>query len=182
MLKGQLIQFNNQLSSTQGNLAKKSLKKIIKSLEKQIKCIEKQIADLVSKNDELNEKLALVTSIKGIGNITAYKILAQIPDIHIFSKAKQFAAYLGVSPRQHQSGKFQGKTTISRIGDGRLRKALYMAALVAKRHNNALQPFVKRLEIKGKSPKSIICAVMRKLAHIIFGILKSHCPFDANLA
>ena len=182
MLKGQLVQFNNQLSSTQGNLAKKSLQKIIKELEKKIKFIEKQIADLVSKNDKLSEKMSLITSIKGIGNITAYKILAQIPDIHIFSNAKQFAAYLGVSPKQHQSGKFQGKTTISRIGDGRLRKAIYMAALVAKRYNNALQPFVKRLELKGKPPKSVICAVMRKLTHLIFGILKNNRPFDAKLA
>jgi transposase len=181
MLKGQLVQLNNQLSSTQGNLAKKSLQKIVKELEKKIKCIENQVTDLVNENDNLSKKMSLITSIKGVGNITTYKILAHIPDIHIFKNAKQFAAYLGVSPKQHQSGNFQGKTTISRIGDPRLRKAIYMAALVAKRHNNALQPFVKRLELKGKPPKSIICAVMRKLVHLVFGILKNGRPFDAKL-
>lgn len=181
-LKEQLVQFKNQLHSTQGNLAKKSIQKIIKELEKKIKAIEKQLADLVKKDEKLNEKMTLVTSVKGIGDITGYKILAQIPDIHTFSNAKQFAAYMGVSPKQHQSGKFNGRTTISRMGDSRLRKAIYMAALVAKRYNRALQPFVKRLELKGKSPKSIICAVMRKLAHLVFGILKNNRPFDPKLA
>jgi len=181
-LKEQLVQLKNQLQSTQGHLAKKSIQKFIKELEKKIKAIEKQLADLVKKDESLNEKMALVTSVKGVGDITAYKILAQIPDIHTFSNAKQFAAYMGVSPKQRQSGKLQGRTTISRIGDSRLRKAIYMAALVAKRHNNALQPFVKRLELKGKSPKSIVCAVMRKLAHLIFGILKNNRPFDPKMA
>ena len=68
------------------------------------------------------------------------------------------------------------------MGDSRLSKAIYMAALVAKRHNQTLQPFVKRLELKGKAPKSIICAVMRKLAHVIFGVLKHQRPFDAKFA
>lgn len=181
-LKEQLVQFKNQLHSTQGNLAKKSIQKIIKELEKKIKAVEKQMADLVKKDEGLNKKMTLVTSVKGIGEITAYKILARIPDIHAFSNAKQFAAYMGLSPRQHQSGKFNGRTTISRIGDSSLRKAIYMAALVAKRYNKSLQPFVKRLELKGKPPKAIICAVMRKLAHLIFGILKNNRPFDPNRA
>ncbi|HHF7349905.1 TPA: IS110 family transposase, partial [Legionella feeleii] len=66
--------------------------------------------------------------------------------------------------------------------DSRLRKALYMAALVAKRYNKALLCFVNRLQIKGKTPKTIICAVMRKLAHIIFGVLKNNKPFNENWA
>ena len=181
MLKEQLIQLKNQLHSTQGSLAKKSIKKYIKELEQKIKRIEKQVADLIEKDESLNKQMTLMTSIKGVGKNTAYKILAQIADIHSFKKAKQFAAYIGVSPKQHQSGKFLGRTTISRIGDARLRKAIYMAALVAKRFNRALQPFVKRLELRGKSPKSIVCAVMRKLVHLIFGVLKNNRPFDSQL-
>ncbi len=181
MLKAQLVQLKNQLESTQGRLAEKSLKKIIKELELKIKAVERELADLIKQDKELESKMALITSIKGVGNLTAYKILAQVPNINIFSTAKQFAAYMGVSPKQHQSGKYLGKTTISRIGDGRLRKAIYMAALSAKRYNLALQPFVKRLAENGKSAKSIVCAVMRKLAHLIFGILKHNRPFDPQL-
>lgn len=177
-LKEQLVRLKNQLHSTQGKIAKKAIQRLIKDLEKQIKGIEKQLDDLVKNNEALDEKMTLITSIKGVGDLTAYKILAQVPEINNFSNAKQFAAYLGLSPKQHQSGKLQGRTTISRIGDSRVRKALYMAALVAKRYNKALAPFVKRLELKGKAPKAIICAVMRKLAHIIFGVLKNKQAYN----
>jgi len=179
-LKEQLTQLKNQLHSTQGRLAKKSLEKFIQELEKKIADINKEIAGLGKDDESLREKVALITSIKGVGDLTAYKILSQVPDIHAFSNAKQFAAYIGVTPKQHESGSFKGRTTISRLGNSRLRKAIYMAALVAKNHNKALNPFVMRLTLKGKSPKSIICAVMRKLAHLIFGVLKNNRAFDPN--
>lgn len=180
-LKEQLVKLKNQLESTLGKLTKKAIQKLIKQLEKEIKLVEAQLKGLVEKNEILEEKMSLITSIKGVGKLTAYKILAQVSDIKNFCNAKQFAAYIGISPKQHQSGKFIGRTTISRIGDGRLRKALYMAALVAIRHNQALQPFVKRLKEKNKAPKAIICAIMRKLAHLVFGVLKSGQPFNEKL-
>jgi transposase len=121
--------------------------------------------------------MALITSIPGIGKITAYKLLSTVINIDSFKTAKQFAAYLGISPKQHQSGNYQGKTIMSRLGNARLRKVFYMAALVAKRFNPSLQPMVIRLKEKGKAPKSVIGAVMRKLAHIVFGVLKSKQPF-----
>jgi transposase len=181
-LKAQHVQLSNQLHSAQSEMAKKIIRKLIKELEKEIARIEKQIADVIKSNQHLEEKMELITSIKGIGKLTAYKVLSHIPDMNCFANAKQFAAFIGISPRQHQSGKFQGKTTISRLGDSRLRKVFYMAALVAKRFNNRLQPFVERLQNKGKAPKAIICAVMRKLAHLVFGVLKSRRPFDVNFA
>lgn len=180
ILKAQHTQLSNQLHSAQSQNARKVIRKILKELEKEIIRIEKQLADLVKSNQSLEEKMALITSIKGVGKLTAYKVLSHVPDVSCFANAKQFAAYIGISPRQHQSGKYQGKTTISRLGDRRLRKAFYMAALVSKHHNEYLQPFVSRLQQKGKAPKSIICAVMRKLAHLIFGVLKSKQPFNVE--
>jgi transposase len=182
MLKAQLVQLNNQLHSTQGTIARKLLKKMIQKLEKDIAQLEKEIACLITKNDQLNEQFRLITSITGIGKLTAFRVIALMPPINSFITAKQFAAYIGITPKQHQSGYFVGKTTISRLGDGRLRKSLYMAALVAKNYNTALAGFVSRLQKKGKTPKTIICAVMRKLAHLIFGVLKNKQPFNQHLA
>ncbi len=180
-LKTQNTQLKNQLHSTQGKLAKTVLQKLIKSLENKIASLEKKIAELIENNSALQEKVQNITSIKGIGSLTAYKILSEIYDVNHFHNAKQFAAFMGISPKQNQSGNFIGKTTISRLGNSRLRKALYMAALVAKRYNAHLNPFVTRLKAKGKAPKAIICAVMRKLAHWVFGILKSAQPFNPKL-
>lgn len=179
-LKAQHTQLSNQLHSAQSNTAKKTIAKMIKALEKEIRKVENLIAELINGNKELNENMELITSIKGVGKLTAYKILSHVPNMSNFRNAKQFAAFIGISPRQHQSGKYQGKTTISRLGSSTLRKTLYMAALVAKRFNKRLQPFVDRLQKKGKAPKSIICAVMRKLAHLIFGVLKNKKPFNVS--
>jgi transposase len=178
--KEQQVRLTNQLHSAQSDSAKKIIRKFIKSLENEIMKVEKSIDDVIDKNPTLNENMSLLTSIQGVGKQTAYKVLSHIPDMNCFANAKQFAAFIGISPRQHQSGKFQGKTRISRLGDARLRKVFYMAGLVAKRFNKRLQPFVRRLQANGKAPKAIICAVMRKLAHIVFGVLKNKRPFDVN--
>lgn len=68
------------------------------------------------------------------------------------------------------------------MGNKRLRKSLYMAALVVKRHNMNFKKFINRLDQKGKKPKTIICAIMRKLAHIIFGVLKSKQNYKEDFA
>ncbi len=150
------------------------------NLEKEIIQVESKMAELINNEPSLKEKMSLITSIKGVGKLTAYRVLALMPDVNSFQTAKQFAAYIGITPKHHQSGKMIGKTTISRLGDSRLRKALYMAALVAKRYNKGLAAFVSRLEQNGKTPKTIVCAIMRKLAHIIFGVLRSRLPFNEN--
>lgn len=180
MLKGQLVQFNNQLHSLHEDIAREILMSLTHNLKKEITQVENKMAELINNEPALKEKLSLITSIKGVGKLTAYRILALMPNIDLFQTAKQFAAYMGITPKQHQSGAWAGKTSISKLGDKRLRKALYMAALVAKKHNKGLAAFVSRLEHKGKTPKTIVCAVMRKLAHIIFGVLKNNLSFDEN--
>ncbi len=82
-----------------------------------------------------------------------------------------------VYPKQNQSGKSVGSTTISKVGNPRLRKAFYMASLTAKRFNPNLQDFVTRLAKNGKAPKAIVCAVMRKLAHLVYSVLKNNRTF-----
>ena len=182
MLKGQLVQYNNQLHSLHEDIARNILIHLVQNLEKEITQVEDKMAELIKNEPSLKEKMSLITSIKGVGKLTAYRVLALMPDVKSFQTAKQFAAYIGITPKQHQSGNLLGKTTISRLGDRRLRKALYMAALVAKKHNKGLAAFVSRLEMNGKTPKTIICAIMRKLAHIIFGVLKSGLPFNENFS
>ncbi len=81
-----------------------------------------------------------------------------------------------------QSGQWSGKTHIAKNGDSALRKALYMPALSAWRHNPFIREFCERLKANGKNGKAIACAAMRKLIHIAFGVLKSGKPFDPNYA
>lgn len=107
--------------------------------------------------------------------------MSEIPDIEHFSSAKQLAAFAGVSPRQCQSGtSLKGKTRLAKTGNPQLRKALFYPAMVAIRYNPIVRTFATRLRAAGKSKMVVIGAAMRKLIHLIYGILKSRTPFNAE--
>lgn len=123
----------------------------------------------------------LLKTIPGVAEVTAHKLLAYLPDLTVFNNVKEFAAYIGVTPVQRQSGKWMGHTRMSKLGNSTFRKALYLPAISAKRFNQALASFVKRLQSRGLKPKAVIGAVMRKLAHMIYGMLKSGQAYDPKL-
>jgi transposase len=123
----------------------------------------------------------LLTSIPGIGETTAAIILAEMGDWQRFKSAKQFAAFIGLSPREWTSGSsVRGRSQISRMGSTRLRKAFYMPAVVAKNRNPLIGAFCERLLKRGKHSMQVIAAAMRKLAHLAYGVLKSNQPFNPH--
>lgn len=92
------------------------------------------------------------------------------------------AAFVGLTPQRQQSGSSLNYSHLSKVGSAPLRKMLYMPALVAIKYNPVMRAFYEKLQAKGKLKKVAICAVMRKLVHIIYGVLKSNKPFDEKLA
>jgi transposase len=121
----------------------------------------------------------LLTSIVGIGDYTASVILAEIGSICLFSSARQWAAFAGLTPQEHQSGtSVQGKTRLCKIGKVRLRKALYFPALNLIRRCPQIQAFRNRLLAKGKNKMQVVGAVMHKLIRVVYGVLHSRQPFD----
>ena len=161
----------------------KSIHDEIKFLKTQIDSLEKAAREIIESNDDLKSKFARITEIKGVGEKMALAILADMPDVKNFQKASQFAAFAGVTPSHFQSEmSVNGKSHISKFGSRNVRKALYMSALVAKNYNPHFQKFVCELQKRGKAPKVIIVAIMRKLLCILFGMLKNSSNFDPNLA
>ncbi|WP_341732440.1 transposase [Microcoleus sp. EPA2] len=117
----------------------------------------------------------------GLGDLTASILLAEIGDVSDYDNARQLAAYAGLTPCERSSGtSVKGKTRLSCTGNVRLRKALYLPAVVAMRHNPLLKAMSDRLLGRGKVKMQVIGALMRKLVHLAFGILKSQKPFDPN--
>ena len=170
---------NNKLSE----IITKSIWDQIKFLKNQIELLENEARKIVNSDKNLKKQFAQITEIKGVGEKTAMAILADMPDVKNFQKASQFSAFAGVTPSHFQSGSsVNRKSHISRFGSRNVRKALYMSALVVKNHNQHFQKFVQRLQKRGKAPKVIIAAIMRKLMCILFGILKNSSNFDPNLA
>ena len=150
-------------------------------LNKKIEQLTRDIHDHIDRYPDLKRDAALLNSIPGIGDTTIAKVLAYAGDVRRFANAKALAAFIGVTPRQRLSGSsVKGRTMMSRTGHSELRRALYMPGLVARRHNPMLKIFGDRLSATGLAPKAVVGAVMRKLAHLIDGVIKSGQPFDVN--
>jgi len=150
-------------------------------LTKQIDDLENQIRDHINRHPQLKHQHDLLKTIPGIGDLTAYKLLAEIRDIHAFQDASQLVAFAGLHPTQRISGtSVKTKPRLSKRGSTHLRVALFFPAMVAKKHNPILAQFARRLAEAGKCKKAVIGAVMRKLLHLVYGILKSGRPFDPH--
>lgn len=150
-------------------------------LDAEIKKLEHDIDDHIDRHPGLKKDAELIESIPGIGATTVAKVLGHIGDVRRFASAKAFAAFLGVTPRQRTSGSsVRGRTMMSRTGHTSMRAALYMPAIVAKRHNPTLRSFAQRLLATGMAKKAVVGAVMHKLAHLIYGVVRNGKPFDAN--
>lgn len=170
----------NRLEGASTNSVVKSLRKLVGHLEAEIQRTEQQIADHVDRHPDLKQQCHLLTSIPGIGKRTAAKLLAEIEGITHYQSARQVAAYAGLTPQNHRSGTIRGKTRLSKTGNARVRKALFLPAIVAKQHNPIVNAFCHRLAQRGKTKMQIVGAAMRKLIHIAFGVLKSGKMFDPN--
>jgi transposase len=162
--------------------ALESVGRVLGVLNDELAKLEQRIRDHIDQNPSLREQHALLTSIPGVGDRVSTYCLAWL-QAERFSDVRQAVAFVGLSPSHHQSGdSVHGKTRVSKVGHARLRKILYLPAMSATRYNPAAKALSMRLKAAGKPGKAIICAVMRKLIHWIFGVLKSKQPFDVKLA
>lgn len=158
-----------------------SIGSLMNFLEAQISILEGEIASIIESSKRLKRQKKLLLSIPGIGPTTAHALLAEIPDITKFKTVKQVVAFAGLVPKENSSGTLQGKTRLSKVGSSRLRRALYMPAVSAKRYNPVIIALCSRIEANGKSKMVALGAAMRKLLHIVFGVLKSNKPFNKRL-
>lgn len=160
-----------------------SLQRIITALSAEKARLEKLIIQQIRSHHQLCRDHQLLCTIKGIGSLTAAILLAEMARPGQVKRARQAAAHAGLTPRREQSGtSVRRHRGLGKAGNRYLRKALYMPALVAIKYNVPLRHFASRLRAAGKPKMSILCAVMRKLIHIAFGILKHQKPFNPSLA
>jgi transposase len=158
-----------------------SVQRMIQTLVQEIEDLKVSIDDHLDQHPDLKEQQELLQSIPGIGEKTAQLLLSEI-EFSRYESARQVAAFAGVTPKKKDSGSSLKQTNLSKMGNGRIRKGLYFPAIVAKQHNQIVKEFAKRLENNGKTQMQIVCAAMRKLLHIAFGVLKNKTPFNPSLA
>lgn len=159
--------------------ARQSVARTVRFLEKEADRLQRQADDLIAASAALRADRDLLRSIPGIGAVTAQAILAELPETGRFASAQQAAAYAGLAPREYRSGSsVRKRTRLSKAGNARLRKALYLPALTAIRFNPLLKALFERLVAAGKARMAAVGACMRKLLMIAYGVLKSRAPFD----
>jgi transposase len=172
----------NQLETLPGT-ARSVFQRQIQSLERHIASLEKAIQTVVKEQPDIGRLVRLADTVKGVGLVTAATVVAELPPPKKMRQARQAIAYAGLDPIHKDSGDTVAtKPRLSHMGSPRLRKALYMPALVALRHNPLVRALGQRLNAKGKTGKLVVAAAMRKLLRLIFGVLKTGCPFDTNWA
>jgi len=177
-----LQQMNRLENKNMHSSCKQAILEVIAVIETQIAALEREINGHIDHHPHLKNMIENIKTIKGIGHLTAIAVVAEMPSVDNFDHARQFTAFAGLNPLHYQSGSsISKKSRVCKIGSERIRKALYMPAIVVKNFNPHFQKFCQRLASKGKCPKVIIVALMRKLMHIFFCILKNNQPFNCNL-
>lgn len=171
----------NRLASCNDDDVKSSLQGLVATLDQQLAHIQAKIEALIDDHDDLRHNHKLMASIKGIGADTAALLLAEFYDLEHYSSAKAVAADAGVTPAKFQSGtSVRRKAKMSRIGKACVRGALYWPAQSAMQWNKPVAALAERLRQRGKPFKVILVAAMRKLLHIVFGVVKNNTPFDPD--
>jgi len=159
---------------------RRSIARLIKALEKELSSLDGDIDDSVRGSPAWRDKEDLLASVPGVGKTVARTLIAELPELGSLER-RQVAALVGLAPFTRQSGQWRGK---SFIGGGRasVRAALFIAAMVAARHNPALKAFRDKLVAAGKPKLVALVATARKLVTILNAILRDRQPWRDQTA
>ena len=165
---------NNRLQSAAPRVAK-AIRTHVIWMQKRLAEVDHDLDDMIRASPVWQHKAALMESVPGVGRVTATALLAQLPELGKLSN-KQISGLVGVCPYNRDSGTLRGRRAIWG-GRANVRAALYMAALVASRHNPVLKAFYQRLVAAGKPKKAALVACMRKLLTMLNAMIKHDKPW-----
>ncbi|MCS3629262.1 transposase [Salinibacter ruber] len=172
----------NRLGEAEDEAVRNAHENLLDEIKRQIEELEEEIEEHIEEEPEVNDQCSLLETIPGVGLQTAAIVAGELGSPEQFENARQAAAYSGLVPRHRESGtSVRGNPRMSKVPDGRLRRAMYFPAMTALRFNSAVKAFGDRLKERGKETMVVIGAAMRKLLHICYGVLKSGRPFDPSL-
>ena len=170
-----LVQEKNRLGVTLDLDARRFIQEAIDFYQQQLLDLDQQIEELIQQDAQFQKQLSLLTSVPGVGKTTAAALMADCPELGKLNR-RQAARLSGLAPINRDSGTLRGKRM---IGGGRasIRQGLFMATLVATRHNPTIRAFYQQLLARGKAKMTALTACMRKLLLILNAILKENQPW-----
>jgi transposase len=171
----------NEHAAFKSAVVRKQLKSTLRLMEKQLEELEGEISRMIENDDKLKEKYSHFKPVKGIGKLSWATVIAETNGFETFENQRQLVSYTGYDVVENQSGKHTGKTKISKKGNSRIRRILYMPSLVSvKLKEPALHNLYQRVyERTGIKMKGYV-AVQKKLLVLMYHIWKNDKPFDRN--
>jgi transposase len=163
---------NSTITKESAKLCKVSLKAILGDIHR----TELAIKELINNDEELKRMVSLMTSIQGVGQITACEVILTTNEFKDIKQARQYACYAGVAPFEHSSGKKQSRARVSHMANKKVKKLLHLAAMAAIRCNKDLKTYYTHKVQEGKNKMLVINAVRNKLIHRLFACVKNNCP------
>ncbi len=168
-------------SAEASQLVRRDIEVTIRHFERRIAQLSGQAEALIHQHHHLREAFEHLVSVRGIATASATQILAELTVLPPDMTVRQWVAHAGLDPRPFKSGTSVNKPArVSKAGNKYLRGALYMPALVAIQHEPNVRAFYEKLVAGGKKPMQANVAVMRKLLHSIYGMLRTHEDFDGE--
>jgi transposase len=153
----------------------------LRQLERAIDKVEKKMKAHVEQHGELRRDVALLETIRGVGFLTAVVVLAELGDLRRFAKARQLSAFAGLSPEHCESGtSVHRRPRMSKKGNARVRRAVYLAAITTIRYESGLQAAYTKLLSQGKPRMAALGAVMRKMLCLMRAMLITNTPFNCH--
>lgn len=174
-------QEKNRLPGVLDERVHRAIGQHIEYLDREIDALETEILELIHRYPSLSRDYDLLTSIIGVGQTAAVTFMRELAAAANFPSSRQLEVFCGITPRLFESGSsVRGRTRISKVGNSRIRKALYMPALSALQFNPVLRDFAARLRAAGKPGKVVVGAVMRKLLRLMFAVIYTGRHFDVD--
>jgi transposase len=176
----EMIGMEQNRLNTANKRVKSPIRAHVKWLEKQLNQIDDELDKLIGNNPTLRHKVTIVKSAPGVGPVFSKALVCHLPELGNISN-KQISALVGIAPFNCDSGKHQGRR---KVWGGRrsIRAVLYMAALVASRHNPIIRSFYQRLLKAGKPKKLALVACMRKLLTILNSMIRKNQLWEVKAA
>ena len=178
---------NNQLHSLENGMycnktISKQLKNIIELFDKQLNELDKKIQNHINSNPEVQQKVMNICKIKGIANLSLATVLAETNGFELFENAKQLVSYAGFDVVENQSGSRVGRTKISKKGNSRIRRILFMPAftVVSCKEKPFLDLYNRTFEKHGVKMKSYV-AVQKKILVIIYFLWKNNQEYNPEI-
>jgi transposase len=159
----------------------KAMRKTMKALDKDLETIEAQMKEVIDNDDDLRKMYELVTSVVGIGFVTAVNLIVYTNEFKLFSSHRQFACYSGIAPFEYRSGSsIRGKTRVSHMANKKVKRYLHMASLTGIKFDEGLKSYYKRKVEEGKNKMSVLNAIRNKLVARVFAVVNRGKAYQKN--